>query len=214
MRGVGCACQAQPCRLELGIKFPLSSADDLGTSSRVSGVFGHGWHSTFHCTPPSPQIFHTYLKQECLYFPVILFSSSQTKLSLLAICFIFGFLSRNETEGNRNSAPSRATPPREEAHWLLFALKQQLLKSVTVTNWLGVIHVPNHIYLQRPSAMLFCSSTKTAAPAPCLCRQSLRWCQAARTIQVSCWPHVCVSYCGRGSPGIPSHCCWQTNSAL
>ena len=34
---------AKPWRLELGLQFPLSSfADDLGTSSKVSGVLGHG----------------------------------------------------------------------------------------------------------------------------------------------------------------------------
>lgn len=77
----------------------------------------------FITDPPSPQIFCTYLKQELLCLPVILFPSSQMKRSLLAICLLFGFLSRNETEGNRNSAPSHVTSPCTEAHLLLFAPK-------------------------------------------------------------------------------------------
>lgn len=114
---------AKPWRLELGMQFPLFFADGLGTSYKVSGVFEHGWCSTFYHGPPSPQIFSTYPKQELLCLPVILFPSSQMKRSLLAICLLFGFLSRNETEGNRNSAPSHVTSPCKEAHLLLFAPK-------------------------------------------------------------------------------------------
>lgn len=77
---------------------------------------------------------------------------------------------------------------------LLFCLtsEQQFLKSVTVTKWLRVIAVPNHIYLILiPLQFCFFFSTKTVAPAPCLYWPSLGWHQAVRTIQVSCWPHAC-----------------------
>jgi len=62
-------------------------------------------------------------KQELLCLPVILFPSSQMKISLLAIYSFFGFLSRHETEGSRNSAQSHVTSHCKEAHLLLFAPK-------------------------------------------------------------------------------------------
>ena len=54
---------AKPWRLKPGLQFPLSSfTDDSGTSSKVSGVFGHGWSPTSHRRPLSPEIFCTYPK--------------------------------------------------------------------------------------------------------------------------------------------------------
>lgn len=200
-----------------GVQFPLSSfADDLGISSEVSGVFGHGWCPTFHRRPSSFQIFCTYLKQELLCLPVILFPSSQMKLFLLAICFSCGFLSRNETGSNRNSAPSHVTSPCKEAHLLLFAPKsnsswsQWLSLSGCITG--GDTCAKPHLFtVSNCNVVLFFhqDSCTSSLPLPVLPGVTL----SSEDHPGKLLDCACVTPC-RDTPGIPSHSCWQTNYVL
>lgn len=189
---------AKPWRLEFGVKLPLSSfADDLGSSSKVSGALA--WMMpTFLLRPPSSQISCTYLN--CC----VCWWCSSPLLGWKFLCFIFLLPFLNWVRELHK--PCTISSARKQGNLLLFDLRDHhhSWSQWLSLKWLRVIAMPNHIYLIFiPLQFCFLLSTQTVAPAPCLYWPSLGWRQAVRTIQVSCWPHACRDAPSLGDYYIP-----------
>lgn len=152
-----------------------------------------------HISSQTSQISNFLYLPEWLCLLVILFTSSRVKLSLLAVCFIFCFLSWNKAEGNTNNAPCHVTSPCTLASvWPQSNNSWSQWQSLSGWGW--QLCQITFIWHSSLSNFFFFLSTKTVAPALCLYWPCLGWRGAVRTIQVSSCPHAC-----RDPPSLADH---------